>query len=802
MNPLAVELAKLSIWLVTLAKGRPFGFLDHNLRCGDSLLGIHRLDQLTELSMSPTGRGQQHLFGQNIERAVHEAIKLRQRLRSMPIRDIHDVEAMASLDADAHQRLEASELIADALIGAVFTSGGTGTALQSALASLPVQAGQAIDNDREAIASMRRRSVTALSTDLPADKPTRRPFHWPLEFPEVFARDRGGFDALVGNPPFKRGKDLSGLLGSSYREYLVQEIASNRRGSADLVVYFFLRANQLLRDSGCFGLLATNTIAEGDTRQVGLEPLLAAGNCIYQAHPNEPWPGAAAVMVSRVHMFKGEWNGAVRLGSIDVPIISAFLSAIDEWSPKPLAENSGRSYQGSNILGLGFTMDEHDALMLIEQDERLRDVLLPYMIGEDLTTSPQQRASRWAINFWDWPLDRSASGRWDGASEEAQAKWLKGHRVPRDFPGKVAADFPVVLSIIEKKVKPERAEKKRKQYRDIWWQFAEKQKALYAALGVGKFLSHEMDEERSSTSAHRHALCQVMISKYLAISMVPTDIILSHRLVVFTVDADRFFPLLQSSIHEVWARKYGGTLETRMSYTPSDAFETFPFPSHVHSFGTAGRRFHALRSSVMHDANIGMTALYNQFHQRSSQTNVLIELRALQREMDAAIARAYGWEGLDLGHGFHEVPYLPENDRVRFTISEAARVEVLRRLSELNRQRYGEEVARGLHADAATRASLGPPRTDRAKLASPAQPSLDFEAGSAVATNGPNPITAILGFLRACDGWCAKADIIAATGITDGQWNTSIANLIAVGTVDRQGEKRGARYRIQPGGAP
>lgn len=722
LNPLAVELAKLSIWLVTLAKGRPFGFLDHNLRCGDSLLGIHRLDQLTQLSMNPTGQGQLRLFGQNVERAVREAIEMRLRLREMPIRDIHDVEAMAHLDADARRRLEVPECIADAFIGEVFALGGNGAALENALASLTIQAGQAIDGDRDVLASMRRRAVAVLSTDLPADKPARRPFHWPLEFPEVFARDRAGFDVLVGNPPFKRGKDLSGLLGASYREWLVQQVASNRRGSADLVVYFFLRANQILRELGCFGLLATNTIAEGDTRQVGLEPLLAAGNCIYQAHPNEPWPGAAAVMVSRVHMYKGQWNGSVRLGSADVPIISAFLSAINEWSPKPLAENSGRSYQGSNILGLGFTMSEHDARALIEQDKRLEDVLFPYMIGEDLTSSPQQRASRWVINFWDWPLDRSASGRWEGASEEARAKWLKELRVPRDFPGKVAADFPDLLSIVEEKVKPERAEKKRKQYREIWWQFAEKQKALYAALGVGKFLSRELDGERSSATPSTHALCQVMISKYLAVSMVPTSIVFSHRLVVFTVDAETFFPLLQSSIHEVWARKYGGTLETRMSYTPSDAFETFPFPSKVDAFGAVGHRFHELRNSVMRDGDIGMTALYNQFHQPSAQSGALAELRDLQREMDATVARAYGWDNLDLEHGFHEVPYLPKNDRVRFTISEAARVEVLRRLSELNRQRYEEEVARGLHGSNGARA---PSRTRRRASADASQSLLD-----------------------------------------------------------------------------
>src|SRR6218665_3157231 len=159
LNPLAVELAKLSIWLVTLAKGRPFGFLDHNLRCGDSLLGIHRLDQLTHLSMSPTGQDQRRLFGQNIEQAVHEAIELRSCLREMPIRDIHDVEVMAHLDADARPRLEVPERIADAFIGEVFASGGSGTGLERTLTSLTVQAGQAIDGDRDVLALMHRRSV-------------------------------------------------------------------------------------------------------------------------------------------------------------------------------------------------------------------------------------------------------------------------------------------------------------------------------------------------------------------------------------------------------------------------------------------------------------------------------------------------------------------------------------------------------------------------------------------------------------------------------------------------------------------
>jgi hypothetical protein len=165
------------------------------------------------------------LFGQNIERAVHEAIELRQRLREMPIRDIHDVEAMARLDADARRSLEVPECIADAFIGEVFASGGNGAGLENRLVSLTMQAGQTIDGDRDALALLCRRSVAALSTDLPADKPMRRPFHWPLEFPEVFAREHGGFEVVLGNPPFKRGD-----LFPDQEEYLVRWVRATAGG--------------------------------------------------------------------------------------------------------------------------------------------------------------------------------------------------------------------------------------------------------------------------------------------------------------------------------------------------------------------------------------------------------------------------------------------------------------------------------------------------------------------------------------------------------------------------------------------
>ena len=81
---------------------------------------------------------------------------------------------------------------------------------------------------------------------------------------------RGGFDAVVSNPPFMGGKKISGALGKDYREYLKQRHRpGTSAGSADLCSYFLLRDLSIAR-RGRVGIIATNTIAQGDTREVGL----------------------------------------------------------------------------------------------------------------------------------------------------------------------------------------------------------------------------------------------------------------------------------------------------------------------------------------------------------------------------------------------------------------------------------------------------------------------------------------------------------------------------------------------------
>lgn len=241
INPLAVELAKLSIWLVTMSKGKPFEFLDHNFRHGDSLLGIHDMEQLTQLTMTPEIKPsqQQRLFQQTVKSTVAEAFALREELRTVTVRDIHDVERMDRLNRESRAKTERIRKLADAMIGAILSAKGNAGATEENLGMLRALADEYLKPDNRHLTNIIDTKAAAdLATDLPPEKPRRVPFHWAIEFPEVFV-DNGGFDAIVGNPPFMGGQRITGAFGTAYRDWLVTWIAEGTKGSADLVAYFF-----------------------------------------------------------------------------------------------------------------------------------------------------------------------------------------------------------------------------------------------------------------------------------------------------------------------------------------------------------------------------------------------------------------------------------------------------------------------------------------------------------------------------------------------------------------------------------
>jgi hypothetical protein len=650
-NPLAAEMAKLSLWLLTLAKDKPFEFLDHSIRCGDSLVGLHSLDQLRHYSLKPDA-DDAVLFKGPLDSAVDEAINLRLKLEDMPANTVEDVERQEKLLAEANEKIARLRYAADMLIAAEFWG----------------------ENAKDKLERMRH--ATAKSGDYVEKGPTEEfeqlaakerrgqlMFHWPLEFPEVIVK-RGGFDAFVGNPPFMGGQLITANLGRHYRLHLTSILALNRRGSADLCAYFLLRAASLVNGQGSIGLITTNTIAEGETRTVGLEQLPSLGCLIRSAFSNTTWPGSAALAVSLLWLTKSQWNGVRTLDGCHVTSISSTLSSGYSATGLPyrLAKNRGFAFKGSSIQGVGFLLPPDEAARIVSSDTRYKQVLYPYLGGEDITGRPDGSPSRWAINFFDWPLSK-------------------------------AEEFPVCLDLVRERVKPSREKAgvrnaigaKRARY---WWQYDAKASDLYDAI---ESLGHVW-----AISAH---------SKYMVFSMSQSGNVFSHGVIVFASAAFSMFATLSSSIHLSWTEEYTSTLENRLRYTVADAFETFPFAIESlvrtddesqsaanRNVARLGRDMWACRSEIGIARQEGLTKVYNRFHDPDEPCTEIAKLRELHIQVDRAVTAAYGWTDLDLGHEFHET-----KQGVRFTISEPARREVLQRLLKLNHERHAEEEKQGLH---------------------------------------------------------------------------------------------------------
>ena len=643
VNPLATEMAKLSLWLLTLAKDKPFEFLDHAIRCGDSLVGLHDIDQLRHFSLKPDS-DDAVLFKGPLDDAVDEAIELRLKLEDMPSNTVEDIEAQEELLKEAEDKIARLRCAADLLVSAEFWGEGTKDK-QEKVRHAAVVAGHYVEKgpteEFEEKAQKERRGQTM--------------FHWSLEFPEVIVK-RGGFDAFVGNPPFMGGQKITGNFGDEYRASLVAHLANGQSGSANLCAYFLLRAESLLRRQGHFGYLAPDTIAQGNTREVGLDCIVSHGDTITGAISSREWPGNATVYFSVVWLCAGKWNGEFQLDGLQVEGITPYLTVPGEvvGPPKPLAANSKTSFQGVIVLGQGFLISPDDASRLIASNDRNRDVLAPFLTGEDMNASPTHEATRWCINFKDWPLSRS-----DASANESP----------------VAEDYPECLSIVESTVKEERLAKRDKTARTYWWRFLRPRPELYGAIA-------SMDA----------VLTISRITNHVAFALLPSDIAFSDRLAVFAFSQPWQFAALQSTFHYLWAWEYSVTNLSMLSYSPTDCFENYPFPNKTQRLNDVGGEYINLRTKTMLESGLGLTETYNRFHDAADVSGDIQKLRDLHVEMDQAVAAAYGWGDLDLDHGFHET-----KQGLRFTISEAARREVLQRLLKLNHERYEEEVAQGLH---------------------------------------------------------------------------------------------------------
>jgi hypothetical protein len=696
-NPLAVDMAKLSLWLITLDKGRAFTFLDHSLKCGDSLLGLHSLRQLERFHISddPTHQIQVTPLSRVLPSLFRTAMEKRTKLESFTVNDVKDCELKALLLREADEAMDMVRRLSDLLVGAAISTADGNSDQRDGwphkkfeTKRVNIWGGLKTHYERKdvesalyALKELESKARQMLDNGKPPEQQGRRPFHWPVEFPEVLASDSGyrsGFSAIIGNPPFMGGSKITGVLGTDYRNYIVDYVARGRKGSADLCAYFFLRSSLLLGRASMLGLLSTNTIGQGDTREVGLDSMAAKDWSITRAVSSRTWPGTAGITIAQIWLREGRWKGEFLLDRRFVSRITSSLSVPGKvpGNPYKLAANAEKSFNGSKVYGQGFVLSSETAEQLIVEDEANRIVLFPYLTGEDLNSRRDQSPSRWVINFHGWPLQRADDEDWKETNEDRRKGMeLRGY-APPDYVGRVAADFPEFLRIVEEKVKPERDRLNREIRRRRWWQFGERCPKLYETIAP----------------LHR-VLVTASVSASNVIAWAATGIVFSHKVIVFAYSQDGVFAVLQSDFHWEWARRYTSTMrDAGLNYSPSDCFVTFPFPSNIESLNMVARSYNAYRESLAIARDEGLTKIYNRFHDPAEKSVDFVHLRMLHVQMDEAVALAYGWSDLEMRHDFYRT-----RKGMRFTMSESARVEILDRLLALNHERYQKEVTEGLY---------------------------------------------------------------------------------------------------------
>jgi hypothetical protein len=384
--------------------------------------------------------------------------------------------------------------------------------------------------------------------------------------------------------------------------------------------------------------------------------------------------------------------------------ITAFLfHAGGHEDPKPLAANAGKSFIGSYVLGMGFTFDDsnpdatsiEEMHRLIEKDPKNAERIFPYIGGEEVNNSPTHEHHRYVINFGEMTEEESLQ-------------------------------YPDLMAIVEEKVKPARVKQNREIRARYWWRFGETTPALFRAI-----------------SQCERVLFHANVSPYLEFAFLPANTVFAAPHNVFAFQDYPAFIVLQSRLHELWAIFFGSSLGTTLRYTPSDCFETFPFPTNWENnleLEAIGKEYYEYRAQLMIANNQGLTTTYNRFHDPDEYDLAILKLRDFHDQMDRAVLNAYGWTDLQPTCEFL-LDYEDEEDSLtpdpsptgrgekrqkkkpyRYRWADEIRDEVLARLLALNEERYLEEVLRGDRSEGKSKKAKGKTKSKQPAANNPELP--------------------------------------------------------------------------------
>ncbi len=746
VKPLAVELGKLALWMLTMVERQARGvevdseaplltFVDKNLRCGDSLRGVDEqgIEAFFTEVYGIAKRTQMSMFSNDFE-SLDDVLKCMFRLHEVLSKPTSVVVGEAAkllatagkqlgrtlepesddpqdLRAQLHEIARELNWILRWTWDLAFLFDWYGRNEDALWEALTAEEGTTAENWVGLLGGpgkvskkhqVYRNRVRAMAGEL-------RAFHWPLEFYEVFHRAGRGFDVIVANPPFLGDRDLRGELGEVGVTYL--RLAFQSGGTPDLSGFFILAFDRLLNAHGFVGAIAPNTVGQAKNRRLVLVPLVAGAAAkrfeIYRACASRPWPGEAAVHILTAHMGRpavvtipkrrvvAVYDDDQLLGSIFMKVGSNIPSYLDDGPETEMLHLSKATkkvpvaFQGMISRGAF----DRSIEFLTEIPKRERSVIFAYLNNEDVQQQPETASRRVIIDVSEALVNAGLSD----ASSKTQEAWLKDN-------------FPMVYAQIRDSVRAERIDlpdsARNKHAREYWWEFEELRPGLRAAWnGV---------EEVMLIGRTGKVIKPVLVP--LVDSAIGRPIVPTEQLYVVPSASRAVFALLSSLIFETFTRRACSSHETRLRFAPSEVFPYYPFPWPTIPSDNPNRALVLnvpaeverrlappaqalldLRKSILLHPEThsltraqvgGPTDLYNLFDNPKCEVSAVQQFREAHHALEAAVLREYGWRDLH-GPWTFDRPWL--DGTWRHVPTAATRRMYLERLAALNHERANTE---------------------------------------------------------------------------------------------------------------
>ena len=463
-------------------------------------------------------------------------------------------------------------------------------------------------------------------------------FHWELEFLDVFSFEEGllggGFGCSEGNPPYIGGSKISGATSVATANFLRDKY--NGGAKADLASYFLRDSFDNLEDGGWVAFVTTNAIASGETRECGLGYIVDNGGSIINVQRGIDWPGDATVTVDLVGVCKGAANSA-RLNGKKVERISSRLDLRPEYHLGDIDGRWEKRQRGVNPRGKFQIKEKGVAEKFIVNDERNALVVVPFLSGDDI--NKKGLSTSFIVDFGDM--------------SEADA---------REYDGP--------FTYVEGVVKPWRESlKNKKEYvrlKKYWWQFE------FPAPKIRKWFG----AHTTAFAKSRHAARWIIVR-------IESGSVCSEGTYVFFFEDGSDFAVLQSSIHEHWARVLGSTLGTGHRYT-NVCFDPFPFPQDpseeaIEQANIVGEKYMQMRQQLIKKRKCTFNDLQSSLDDVNCKDKDIIKYRQLTVDLDKSVLAMYGWEDIEYSRDMQI-----DGEESRFWPREEVIELVLERLIELN----------------------------------------------------------------------------------------------------------------------